>query len=101
MAVKDIDLIVSRPRLMAHAFKLCKNPAKAEDLVQDTMMRAIANRNSFKEGTNFSAWLHTILRNQFYDGLRRSKREVADPTGSFIESLVQVPDQMARLDVDK
>ena len=53
------------PSLRAFAISLCGNVSRADDLVQETLMRALANINSFQPGTNMSAWLFTILRNHF------------------------------------
>jgi RNA polymerase sigma-70 factor (ECF subfamily) len=51
------------PSLRAFAISLCGNVDRADDLVQETMLRALANIDSFQPGTNMSAWLFTILRN--------------------------------------
>ncbi len=53
------------PSLRAFAISLCGNVDRADDLVQETMLRALANIDSFQPGTNMSAWLFTILRNHF------------------------------------
>jgi RNA polymerase sigma-70 factor, ECF subfamily len=60
------------------AIGLCRDGYRADDLVQETMARALANRSSFTPGTNFSAWLTVILRNFYFTSLRRS-REAEDP----------------------
>jgi RNA polymerase sigma-70 factor (ECF subfamily) len=64
------------------ALHLAKDPVDAEDLVQETMVRALAARQQFAPGTNLKAWLTTILHNFFVDHYRQSKRWVstADPT---------------------
>jgi RNA polymerase sigma-70 factor (ECF subfamily) len=59
--LKD-DLVRAIPSLRAFALSLCGNPERADDLVQETLMKAWANLASFVEGTNLSAWLFTILR---------------------------------------
>ena len=53
------------PSLRAFAISLCGNVDRADDLVQETLLRALANIDSFQPGTNMSAWLFTILRNHF------------------------------------
>jgi len=65
------DLLVEHlPHLRAYAMRLTRNRAMADDLVQETAVRALCNIDKFAPGTNMKAWLCTILRNQFYDELR-------------------------------
>jgi RNA polymerase sigma-70 factor, ECF subfamily len=65
------DLLVEQlPHLRAYAMRLARNRAVADDLVQETTVRALCNIDKFAPGTNMKAWLSTILRNQFYDELR-------------------------------
>src|ERR1043166_4903507 len=86
------------------ALRLTGEAAAAEDLVQDTMLRALRAWNSFRPGSNARAWLVTILRNQFLNGWRSRKRAPAgvdmdaipepadpgdpDPEGRFFSELV-------------
>jgi RNA polymerase sigma-70 factor (ECF subfamily) len=56
------------------ALRLTGDPAAAEDLVQDTMLKALRGWGSFRPGSNARAWLVTILRNQFINGWRKRKR---------------------------
>lgn len=76
----DFGLAVEahRKRLMASAMKLCRDTDQAEDLVQETMMRAIRNQHLFEPGSNLAGWLYTIMRNQFFSDRRRDGRIVAD-----------------------
>jgi len=67
-----IDLI---PALRAYARSLSRNPTDADDLVQETLLRAIQYVDNFRAGTNLRAWLFTILRNRFYTGIRKTTRE--------------------------
>jgi RNA polymerase sigma-70 factor (ECF subfamily) len=69
----------------------------ADDLVQETMVKAWANRNKFMPGTNLKTWLFTILRNTYFSEYRRRKREVDDP--EQLESIEALPDQMAHLEL--
>ena len=71
------------PTLRAFAKSLCHNPSLAQDLVQDTMVKALSNRDKYEEGTNMRAWTFTILRNHYYSGLRKSKREIEDVDGKM------------------
>lgn len=66
------------PTLRRFAQSLCKDATKAEDLVQETMVRALSNERGFEMGTNVVAWLFTILRNIFLSEARKAGREVAD-----------------------
>ena len=59
------SVLAAVPSLRAFAISLCGNVDRADDLVQETMLRALANIDSFQPGTNMSAWLFTILRNHF------------------------------------
>ena len=71
------------------ALRLTGEPAAAEDLVQDTMLRALRAWASFRPGSNARAWLVTILRNQFINGWRSEKRA---PVGVDMASLPEPPD---------
>ena len=72
-----IDSVLAlRPALQAFARRLTNQDCDAEDLVQDTVLRALAARHHFTAGTNLKAWLFTIMRNTFNTRWRRSLREV-------------------------
>lgn len=86
------------PSLRAFAISLCGNVDRADDLVQETMLRALANIHSFQPGTNMSAWLFTILRNHFRSEYRKRRREVEDTDGSYAESLKSHPEQLGRVE---
>lgn len=75
-AVFKGELISLIPNLRAFARSLCGNPDWADDLVQETIMRAWTNQESFQPGTNMKAWLFTILRNHYFNELRKKKRLV-------------------------
>jgi RNA polymerase sigma-70 factor (ECF subfamily) len=77
------------------------NPDRADDLVQETLLRALANVNSFEPGTNMSAWLFTILRNLFRSEYRKRRREVEDADGSYAQSLTSLPNQSSHLELDE
>ncbi|MDP3459463.1 MAG: sigma-70 family RNA polymerase sigma factor [Hyphomonas sp.] len=68
------SLIEMVPHLRAFARSLCNNAVAADDLVQDTMLRAWKARESYVAHTSFRAWTFTILRNVFYSEKRRSWR---------------------------
>ncbi len=67
-------LVQSIPSLRAFAISLCHNRTEADDLVQETLIKAWNGLNSFEEGTNLKAWLFKILRNNFYNDLRKQRQ---------------------------
>jgi RNA polymerase sigma-70 factor (ECF subfamily) len=69
------ELVALIPHLRAFARSLTGEPTSADDLAQDTMMKAWDARSSFEMGTNMKAWTFMILRNQFYSEKRRSWRQ--------------------------
>ena len=74
------ELTLLIPHLRAFARSLCRDPALADDLAQDAMLKAWNARESFVAGTNMKAWAFTILRNAFYSEKRRSwRRQPLDP----------------------
>jgi RNA polymerase sigma-70 factor (ECF subfamily) len=85
------------PAMRAFAASLTRNSAAADDLVQDTIVKAWKNFDKFQEGTNLRAWLFTILRNTFYSDLRKKKREVEDADGVMAETLSEKPHHDGRL----
>jgi RNA polymerase sigma-70 factor, ECF subfamily len=91
-------IIRSMPNLRAFAISLCGNPHMANDLVQETLLKAWSHREAFVPGTNHKAWLFTILRNTYFSGLRKSRREVADIDGDAAGRLVTLPDQISHLE---
>ncbi|WP_224825080.1 RNA polymerase sigma factor [Cognatishimia sp. MH4019] len=91
------ELVDHLPAMRAFAMSLTRNSATADDMVQDTLVKAWTNIEKFEVGTNMRAWLFTILRNTYYSSRRKTKREVADVDGVFTESLSQKPDHDGRL----
>jgi RNA polymerase sigma-70 factor (ECF subfamily) len=81
------------PALRAFAWSLCHNASDADDLVQDTLIKAWTNREKFEPGTNLRAWLFTILRNTYYTAVVRRRREVRDETGEYAGALKSAPTQ--------
>ena len=92
------QMLSAVPSLRAFAISLSGNVDRADDLVQETMLRALANIHSFQPGTNMSAWLFTILRNLFRSEYRKRRREVEDTDGSYAESLKSQPEQGSHLE---
>jgi RNA polymerase sigma-70 factor (ECF subfamily) len=91
-------VLTAVPSLRAFAISLCGNVDRADDLVQETLLRALANIDSFQPGTNMSAWLFTILRNHFRSEYRKRRREVEDADGHYAESLKSQPDQLGQVE---
>ena len=85
------DLIDTLPSVRAFARTFHRNPSRADDLVQETMVKAWANREKYREGTNMRAWLFTILRNTYYSEMRRRRREVEDIDGALTGGLAEKP----------
>ncbi len=83
--------------LRAFALSLTRNSSAADDLVQDTIVKAWSNIEKFQAGTNLRAWLFTILRNTFYSDRRKRKREVSDPEGTHAATLYEKPAHDGRL----
>jgi RNA polymerase sigma-70 factor, ECF subfamily len=101
------------PRLRRYARALTRDPGRADDLVQDTLLRALAKQHLWQPGTNLRAWLFTLMHNQHVNDVRRSAREgqtveidtmsngltaTTDPTASrqlneLRRALAQLPDE--------
>ena len=69
----NLDLTAIVPRLRAYAMSLTRDADRASDLVQQTVMKALAGRESYRSGTNFAGWIFRIERNEFISELRRTR----------------------------
>jgi RNA polymerase sigma-70 factor (ECF subfamily) len=98
-ALRDA-LLAAVPSLRAFAISLCGQVDRADDLVQDTLLRALSNIDRFERGTNLNAWLFTILRNLFHSEYRKRRREVEDPDGIYAGGLRVQPEQGSHLDFE-
>lgn len=96
-ALRDA-LLAATPNLRAFAVSLTGSFDRADDLVQDTLLRALSHIDRFERGTNLNAWLFTILRNLFHSEYRKRKREVEDVDGTYAARLKTAPDQGSWLD---
>jgi RNA polymerase sigma-70 factor (ECF subfamily) len=92
------DILATLPRLRAFAISLSGKVDRADDLVQETLVRALTSIDSFRPGTNLQAWLFTILRNQFRSEYRKRRREVEDIDGRLTGTLKTPPEQQSRLE---
>jgi RNA polymerase sigma-70 factor (ECF subfamily) len=93
------ELLATIPNLRAFAVSLTQSADKADDLVQETLVKAWDKHESFQMGTNLKAWLFTILRNEFYSQMRKRGREVQDSDGVMTERLAVHPSQHGMLDL--
>ena len=91
-------LVAYLPNLRAFGIALCGDADRADDLVQETMLKAWNSIGSFQEGTNMRAWLFTILRNTYFSECRRRRREVPDEDGDYVARLSVPPAQHGRMD---
>jgi len=75
--IDDLERLIDEhlDDLYGAALRYTRDQSRAEDLVQDTVMRALRFRDQFEPGTNFRAWIFTILTHTFIHGYRRQKRE--------------------------
>lgn len=92
-------LLALIPHLRAFARGLCGRPDMADDLVQETVMRAWAARGRYEAGTNMKAWAFTILRNHFLNEIRRSSRMTELVDGADYPDLVTAASQEDALHV--
>jgi RNA polymerase sigma-70 factor, ECF subfamily len=99
-SVRDA-MLAAVPSLRAFGISLSGNVDRADDLVQETLLRAMANIDSFQPGTNMSAWLFTILRNLFRSEYRKRRREVEDADGKYAETLKSHPEQHGRVEFEE
>ena len=95
------ELVKLIPHLRAFARTLAGEPASADDLAQDAMMKAWDARASFQMGTNMKAWTFMILRNQFYSEKRRSWRQTQLDQEAAERTLVAVDDPEAPVALDE
>lgn len=93
----EADLLRHMPRLRAFAMGLAGRRDVADDLVQETLLRALKARERFVPGSNLQAWLFTILRNAYLTRAGRDRRLRQDPDGVHVGSLSASPEQEWRL----
>ncbi len=93
------EIIALLPDLRGFARFLVRDRVMADDVVQDTLVRALGALHQFEPETNLKAWLFTILRNQFYEQARRRKRETAAMDARFVGEEGASPQQLARAEL--
>ena len=87
------QLLQAIPSLRYFAMSLTRHSENADDLVQETVVKAWGAFDRFEAGTNLNAWLFTIMRNQFHTNYRKRRREVEDGEGKFAARLTVPPEQ--------
>ena len=93
------QLIAAIPGLRAFGMSLTARSDRADDLVQETLMKAWHHHDSYQPGTNLRAWLFTILRNEFYTVIRKRRREVEDADGIHAGAVAVNGGQEGHLDM--
>src|SRR5690348_10455294 len=93
------DMVALVPQLHTFARSLCRDGVRADDLVQEALMRAINNTQRFKPGTNLKAWLFTIVRIEHYSQLRRGKFEAQGMDIELLPEPSVPPDHDGKLEL--
>jgi len=93
------EMVSLVPQLHTFARSLCRDGVRADDLVQEALLRAFNNIQRFKPGTNLKAWLFTIVRNEHYSQLRRRKFEAHDISGDSLPEPSVPPDHDGELEL--
>src|SRR6266849_4065150 len=99
--MKMIAASLSRPGATTRLSTTRTTKDRADDLVQETLLRAVTNIDSFQPGSHMSAWLITILRNLFLTEYRKRRREVEDANGRHVDSLKSPPEQHSRVEFEE
>lgn len=94
------ELLGEIKNLRAFAVSLSGSVSLADDLVQESFLRAWSNSEKFQPGTSLRAWLFTILRNLYYSNYRKHAREVQDSDGLYSRRLTVSGDQESHLDLE-
>jgi RNA polymerase sigma-70 factor, ECF subfamily len=92
-------LVSEIPRLRFFALSLTRAPDRADDLVQETLIKGWAAADRFQPGTSLRAWLFTIMRNTYYSDYRKQHREYRDSRESAVEPMAN-PEQGGHLDLE-
>ncbi|KMK67617.1 RNA polymerase sigma factor [Puniceibacterium sp. IMCC21224] len=91
------EIVEHIPALRAFALSLTRNGSLADDMVQDSLVKAWTKIDSYQPGTNMRAWLFTILRNTYYSNRRKAGREVSDVDNVLTDQLSEKPAHDGRL----
>lgn len=74
----DFDVVEYIPALRGYAWSLTRRQMDVDDLVQETLVKAIANAHQYRRGTNLRAWLMRIMRNTFYNAVAKAKERTGE-----------------------
>ena len=99
-AVVEEEVLACLPHLRAFARSLTGDRDRADDLVQDAVLRALGAAEQFTPGTNFKAWIFTILRNLYFNEFRRNPSLFRPLEAADMEMLATSPAQQAGLEFD-
>jgi RNA polymerase sigma-70 factor, ECF subfamily len=99
MSVREA-MLTAIPDLRAFAVSLCGSYERGDDLVQETLLRALPDIHLFSPGNNMMAWLFTILRNHFFSDYRKRRHETEYKKQLFISSHGLAPEQYGELEYD-
>lgn len=100
-AAFERELIALIPKMRALARSLCGDRSYADDLAQEALAKALANRTSYQPGTNMKAWLFMILRNHFFSDRRQAWRSSQLDPRIAAETLLAVDDPASLLELDE
>ena len=96
--IEEKDLLACVPHLRAFAWFLARNRERADDLVQDTIVRALGAAQQFRTGTNLKAWMFTILRNRHYDEVHKNRIQMQSLDDPLAHEPTVLPSQVASLE---
>jgi len=88
----ETELLSLVPQLRAYARSLTRDAVNADDLVQETLVRALAHIHSYTPGTIMRAWLFTIMRNAFFTQMKKTQREQPGAEACVSDQLTSMPD---------
>jgi RNA polymerase sigma-70 factor (ECF subfamily) len=96
--IGENDLLACVPHLRAFAWFLARNRDRADDLVQDTIVRALTAAQQFRAGSNLKAWMFTILRNLYYNEMRKNRIQTQSLDDPLAYEPAVLPSQVASLE---
>src|ERR687884_387138 len=94
--VRD-NIVAELPRLRRYARALLKSPERADDLVQDTVLRALSKAHLWQPDTDMRAWLFTLMHNQYVNLVRKAVREGNPPSLDAAADIGRPPTQGDRM----